>query len=119
MQVLRDVKFKRMTPQLKAFVDHLVEVDQCAVDIALGEYVSISNEGMTGAASKAENACETWLLQVIGDATFGELLLQDPVQSLCAARDRLEENDRPLTRSEWREIHAEDRMDDLRARGGV
>ena len=105
MQVLRDVTFKRMTPQLKAFVDRLVEVDQCAVDIALGEYVSISNEGMTGAASEAENACETWLLQVIGDPTFGELLLQDPVQSLCAARDRLEENDRPVSREQAKIDH--------------
>ena len=110
--------YQRISPQLQAVFDKLEEADRIARDVACGEFESLSNDGIMAVASEAESAFETWLLQVIGDATYGEMLLQDPMQSLCAARDRSEENDRPPTDEEAREIYHEDKMDHLRAMGG-
>ena len=105
MKTIAHVSYSGITPQCEAMLNKLVAADKIANDIACGEHESYSTEGIMAVASEAEINTEKWMIEVIGSAEFGELLLRDPMQNLCAARDRLEENDRPVSRAQAKIEH--------------
>ena len=99
------IGYTSVTPQCKALIDALVSADRIAQDIACGEWESMSDEGIMSVANEAHQAGETWMLEVLGDPSSGDIIIEGPMSTLAMARDRLEEDARPVSRAQAKIEH--------------
>ena len=105
MKTIAHVSYSGITPQCKALIDALVSADRIAQDIACGEWESLSDEGIMSVADEAHQAGERWILEVLGDPSSGDIIIEGPMSTLAMARDRLEEDARPVSRAQAKIEH--------------
>ena len=97
--------YQGISPQLMALFDALQEAERIADDIRCGEWESMSDEGIMSVANEANQAGETWMLEVLGDPSSGDIIIEGPMSTLAMARDRLEEDARPVSRAQAKIEH--------------
>ena len=97
--------YQGISPQLIALFDALEKAERIANDIRCGEWESLSDEGIMSVADEANQAGETWMLEVLGDPSSGDIIIEGPMSTLAMARDRLEEDARPVSRAQAKIEH--------------
>ena len=97
--------YQGISPQLIALFDALEKAERIANDIRCGEWESLSDESIMSVANEANQAGETWILEVLGDPSSGDIIIEGPMSTLAMARDRLEEDDRPVSRAQAKIDH--------------